>query len=121
MKNNRCFDCLNHGEMIAAENNGWYNECKLNVENNGMENIEECEHYFPCNGFQIGGYYSHVHFEFESEECNDCMEMILHSDGEFPTDDPSKMLRLHLCDFRQLEKFVKFWGKYFRKKGIVKD
>lgn len=43
------------------------------------------------------------------------------SDGEFPTEEPDRQLRFHICDFRQLEHFVKEWSEYFRKTGVVTD
>ena len=113
MKNNNCFYCLNHKEGQLADNTGWYHPCKLNIKNEGIQNVKECPSYSPNIGFQIGGYYSHIHFEYNKDLPNDCMEMIIHSDGEFPTDDTDKQIQLHICDFKQLEQFVKEWGEYF--------
>ena len=70
MNNNNCFDCLNHGEGELAENTGWYRLCKFGIENNGLQEIEKCEKYEPNVGFQIGGYYTHMHFEGEQNENN---------------------------------------------------
>lgn len=119
MKNNKCFYCLNHGEGVAADNKGWYHPCKLGVENDGMQDITKCEKYMPNNGFQIGGYYSHMHFEQDEHE--DCLTWVIHSDGEFPTDDEDAMTRFHICDFEQIERWVKFWGKELRKNGMIKS
>ena len=73
------------------------------------------------SGFQIGGYYSPVHFEVESDNIGNssCIEMVIHSDGQFPTEEPEGMLSLHLCDFEQLENFVKVWGDKLRADGII--
>ena len=121
MKNNNCFYCLNHLDGELAENTGWYHPCNLGIKNEDLQNVKECENYFPNTGFQIDGYYSHVHFEFNKLQKNSCMEMIIHSNGEFPTENSHEQIQLHLCDFRQLEHFVKEWGEYFRKIGVVTD
>ena len=31
MKNNECFDCLNHLKGESADNTGWYHPCKFGV------------------------------------------------------------------------------------------
>lgn len=123
MKNNRCSYCLKHGEGQLTENTGWYHSCTLGKENDGLQNIEECEGYYPNRGFQIGGYYTPIHFEVASGygEVNSCMEMVIHSNGEFPREDPEEQIVFHICDFKQIEKFVKVWGDYFRKTGVIKD
>ena len=46
------------------------------------------------------------------------MEMVIHSDGEFPTEKQNQIV-FHLCDFKQLESFVKEWGEYLRSIGAV--
>ena len=53
----------------------------------------------PNNGFQIGGHFSRVHFEYNKEKTNECMEVIIHSDGEFPTEDFDEQIVFHICDF----------------------
>lgn len=121
MKNNECFYCLNHGEGKPADNTGWYHPCKLGIENEGLREIEKCEKWKPNKGFQIGGYYSHMHFEFDENNSNECMEWVIHSDGEFPRDNPNEMIKFHICDFRQIEEWVKFWGKYLRERGAIVD
>ena len=121
MKNNNCFYCLHHKDGVRAENKGWYHPCKFGIKNEDLQNIEKCEKYEPNNGFQIGGYYSHIHFEYDKETSNECMEMIIHSDGEFPTEERKEQIKFHICDFRQIENFVKIWGEYFRKTGVIND
>ena len=121
MKNNKCFYCLNHAEGITAENTGWYHPCKLGIKNENLHNIKNCPKWEPNNGFQIGGYYSHMHFKFDKNNPNDCMEWIIHSDGNFPTDNPKEMICFHICDFRAIEEWVNFWGKYLRKCGAIVD
>lgn len=74
MKNNNCFYCLNQCEGQLAENTGWYYPCKLGIQNEGLQNVKECPSYSPNTGFQIGGYYSHIHFEYNKENPNECFE-----------------------------------------------
>lgn len=121
MKANNCFNCLNHCEGQIADDNGWYHSCKFKIDNDGFQNIKNCKKYYPNKGFQIGGYYSHIHFIYDRNNVNKCMEMIIHSDGEFPTEEKIKQIQFHICDFRQIEHFVKEWGDYFREKGVIKD
>ena len=121
MKNNNCFNCLHHLDGELAKNTGWYLPCKFGIENEGLKNIKDCPSFEPNTGFQIGGYYSHIHFEYDKNIPNHCMEMIIHSDGGFATEDKEKQIQLHICDFRQLEHFVKEWGEYLRKIGAVND
>ena len=120
MRNNECFYCLNHGDGEAAENTGWYHHCKFGIENEDLQEVEKCPKWEPNKGFQIGGYYSHMHFEFD-ENTDNCIEWIIHSDGEFPTDNPKEMIRFHICEFQQIENWVNFWGKYLREKGVISD
>jgi len=119
MKNNDCFYCIHYKDGEIAENNGWYHPCGIGIQNEGLKNIKECENYSPNTGFQIGGYYSHIHFEFDKDNPDSCMEMTIHSDGEFPTEETEKQIQFHICDFKQLESFVKEWGDYLRKVGAV--
>lgn len=121
MKNNNCFYCKNHDrdKGVIAENTGWYHPCIKGNENEGLKEIKSCKDYIPCNGFQIGGYYSHMYFEAEEE--NGCMEWIIESDGEFPTQDKNRIISLHICDFRQIEECIKLWGKWLREKGYIND
>lgn len=65
MKSNKCFYCLNKGEGVAADK-GYHYPCTKGIENEGLQDISKCEKYSPCNGFQIGGYYTHMHFDQES-------------------------------------------------------
>ena len=75
----------------------------------------------PNTHISIGGYLSKVEFIAESIESDSCMDMVIHSDGDFPTDNASEQIKLHLCDFTQLENLVKEWGDYFRKTGVISD
>jgi len=100
-----------------------YYDTNMNVEiEKGFkmdEKIECSEH--PSSGFQIGGYYTNMHFVTSDITPNCCLEWVLHSDGEFPTDDEKEMITFHICDFRQIERWVKFWGNVLRKKGVIED
>lgn len=104
-----------------------------------IEIVLQCPGGEPRFGFQIGGYYSHAWFEDgqkvpcdppcgsatcherDCQRTSSCMELVIASDGEFPTDDPADMMQFHLCDFHQLERFVEFWGKELRRRGWVRD
>lgn len=121
MKQNNCFDCLNHTGGVIAENCGWHHNCGLGIDNDGLIDVKKCDSYSLNTGFQIGGYYSHIHFTPCDEDVNPCMEMFIHSDGNFPTEERERMIQLHICDFRQIEYFVSEWGKYLRDKGIIDD
>ena len=116
MKNNECFNCLNHSGAELAENTGWYHKCKFGIENEGMGDVSACGRFEPNKGFQIGGYYTHMHFEQSGE----CLELVVHGDGEFPLDTPTEWLRFHICDFHQIEAWVEFWGKTLRNRGWIK-
>jgi len=117
MKNNACFNCINSLEGILAENTGWYNPCKFDIKNEGLQNIKKCKKYTPNNGFQLGGYYTKMHFEKDGK----CLSWYIHGDGEFPSDDPNEWIKFHVCDFNQIEKWAKFWGKQLRKGGLLND
>jgi hypothetical protein len=121
MKNNECFDCLNHGEGVSAENTGWYHPCKLGIANEGLQDCTTCPSYLMNRGFQIGGYYTHMHFEGNKAEPNGCLEWVIHSDGEFPQSLPENWIRFHICDFRQIERWVSEWGTELRKHGLITD
>lgn len=77
------------------------------------EIVAKCQGGEPRLGFQIGGYYSHMWFE----EDGSCLLWKICSDGEFPTNEPQ--IVLHVCDFRQIERFVEFWGRRLRETGLI--
>jgi hypothetical protein len=83
------------------------------------DQVVKCAGGDPREGFQIGGYYSHMWFERKSEEPNACLDWMIASNGEFPTADDSAGIKFHICDFRQIERFVAFWGKELRRRGWV--
>jgi hypothetical protein len=123
---NECFFCRKHAKGFIVKEGGWHHRCGEGLENIGLKDIEKCPKYAPNVGFQIGGYYSHMYFdpegpgyERDSYSGNPCMTWTMESDGMFPTDDPARMLKFHICDFEQIEEFVEFWGKYLRAKGII--
>jgi hypothetical protein len=60
-----------------------------------------------------------MHFEWD--EPDGCLEWIIHGDGEFPSDDPKVWIQFHICDFKQIEEWIKVWGTELRKRGIVVD
>lgn len=112
-----CFYCL-HSKSEYISNNVTHS-CLKGLDNSTLKDVNECDDYYPSQGFQIGGYYSKIHFEFEKGENNTCCEMVIHSNGEFPTENTESMIKLHLCDFEQLEEFIDVWGKFLRKKGVI--
>ena len=72
-------------------------------------------------GFQIGGYYTDMDFEIDNY-CTDmdpCLRWLIFSDGEFPRD--AAEIEFHICDFRQIERWVKYWGKELRKRGWITE
>jgi len=125
-----CFYCRHHTHARAHVGDGWSYDCKFGIDNSQMngdvEDVLKCEKGSPQFGFQIGGYYTHMRFEPEDIgelEPNCCLEWIIMSDGSFPTNEDmqTQSIVFHVCDFRQIEEFVSFWGKRLRQKGIVKD
>lgn len=75
--------------------------------------VANCPGGEPQLGFQIGGYYSHMWFEQDGS----CLNWHIASDGEFPTDEPG--INFHICNFKQIERFVDFWGTELRKRGLI--
>jgi hypothetical protein len=123
-KGDGCFYCRNCGESTPSKSTGWDYKCKLGMSvspltDKGVEGVLECPKGKPRVGFQIGGYYTHMWFEGETEEDNCCLEWMIQSDGEFPRDYPD--IQFHICDFSQIERFVEFWGKELRRRGVIKD
>lgn len=121
-----CFDCRNSCNVdhhVPREGGGFHHQysCSENVQPIPKRG-EQCPKKDPRIGFQLGGYYSHMWFErHDHSEVNECLEWMIASDGDFPTKDGKVGIQFHLCDFRQLEEFVKFWGKELRKRGWVSD
>ena len=117
-KGKSCFYCENHFNA-HIEKPGWSHDCKEGIDNsnlnNGIEDVVNCPKGKPQFGFQIGGYYTHMVFQKNSE----CLTWIIKSDGCFPTDDENEQIKFHVCNFKQIERFVEFWGNYLRKKHII--
>lgn len=127
-KGNACFYCRNSGESEPAHPDGvgWIHSCKFGIDNTGFDEIdtiaEQCGKYSPRFGFQMGGYYTHMWFEPESCEPEDdcmgiCLEWCIQGDLEFPTEE--KTIKIHICDFTQIERWVEFWGEELRKRRLV--
>ncbi len=125
LKGTACSYCSHsiNGKVTVGE--GWSFDCDLGIDNSqingGPEKVMECPKADLRFGFQIGGYFSYMYFERGDGVPNDCIEWILGSDGEFPTEDKEKSIQFHICDFRQIEKFVAVWGKELRRRGWVTD
>lgn len=126
MKGSACFYCQ-HSTNRRPDVIGWKYDCQFHLENTemngGVEDVIACSHGVPRVGFQIGGYYSHMWFEPEihhnTPEPGQCLRWIIASDGQFPTDDPDNMIEFHICDFEQLERFVRFWREELERKGLL--
>lgn len=124
-----CFNCLNSRKVDAfepREGGGFHHQsrCAKGLRQpdaeRGVDSDEimmRCPEVSPSVGFQIGGYVSHTWFENGGD--GGCLDLVIASDGEFPTD--GEGMRFHLCDWRQVEEWVAFWGKELRRRGWVVD
>lgn len=132
-KANACWYCKNVCNS-RAEMPGWSHDCKLGIDNTGFDDTkkiaEQCNKFDPRKGFQMGGYYTHMWFEYsgtppsEGGEIDGCLEWVIQGDLEFPIpdDEPEREpIKIHICDFTQIENWVSFWGKELRKRGWVSD
>lgn len=121
MSNQACFYCRNaiNGRVTAP---GWTYDCTKGINNKKMDGgVEQALTCPECDlrlGFQIGGYYTHMYFERDGT----CLEWHISSDGEFPItdEDNRESMNLHVCDFEQIEIFVKVWGAELRRRGWIK-
>ena len=127
-KGQACFDCRNCDDKRShTDRIGWRHYCKLGMSNSkmngGIEQVLDCPNGQPRLGFQMGGYYTHMWFEPYYIETDNgpgfCLNWIIKGDGEFPRDEPE--LQFHICDFTQIEAWVKFWGKELRKNGFIEE
>jgi hypothetical protein len=111
------------GVLVPREGGGFHHQYSCNENVHPIPKAKEpCSKKDPRIGFQIGGYHSHMWFErHDYSEVNDCVNWMIASDGDLPTKDGSAEIQFHLSDFRQLEEFVKFWGKELRQRGWVSD
>lgn len=121
-----CFSCRNSVKVddvhVARTGGGFHHQhrCSKGLpmpdqqpDIEDAEIVRQCPGGDPQLGFQIGGYYSHMWFEGDGS----CLEWRICSDGEFPTDKPE--ISFHICDFEQIERFVEFWGKELRRRGLI--
>lgn len=124
-KGDACFYCNNCCNQ-TIDDIGWKYDCNLGIENTEFKNKStiqnQCSKFDSREGFQIGGYYTHMHFVNHSpDEPNSCLEWMIQGDLNFPKSDPTEFTSIHLCDFRQIEEWVKYWGTELRRRGWVKD
>lgn len=132
-----CRNCTNNRQ----EDRQWLHDCLVGVENDvfdGSEDIRNCPKADPRHGFQMGGYYTHMWFETdpittpkEVEEYgievvrDRCLTWTIQGDLEFPISDEDratkKPIEIHICDFTQIEEWVKIWGKELRRRGWIVD
>ena len=119
-KGSGCFNCRHHTNG-RIEVPGWSYDCQLGIVNDHIMEREDCRlcpHFSPNIGFQIGGYYTHMWFTRDG----DCLNWHIQGDGQNPIaeeDQSRQPLEFHLCEFEQLESFVKFWGEELRRRGWV--
>ena len=115
MGSNDCFACRKCRNHRIEEPYGWVYDCADGLSTDGIT-IADCPNADPRVGFQIGGYYTHMWFE---QDGKDCLEWCIASDGEFPTQDGTKGMELHICDFYQLKAWLMFWETELVKRGWI--
>ena len=116
-----CFHCRHSIEKTDLTLHGRLYTCQKGhqlLKSESPYDVANCPDGAPQFGFQIGGYWSHMWFE-KSSPHNTCLEWIICNNGDHPTSEPST--QIHICDFKQLENFVAFWGKYLREKGCIEN
>lgn len=120
-----CFYCRKSKRDTGFSGPGHRYKCKEGRPNKhiGENDCDKCDGYDPQIGFQTGGYYTHMWFENGGEENNTCMDWVIYGNLEFPAghDNGVEPTIIHICDFKQIEEWVKFWGKELRKRGWVDD
>ena len=109
-KGSACFYCRNSCNAKPHPSTiGWWFNCSLGLDNTNLngeiEDALKCPQVNPRYGFQIGGYYTHMWFEPDG----DCLTWVIASNGQSPTKDEAEMIRFHICEFKQIEDFVRFW------------
>lgn len=129
-KGGACFDCRQCGDS-TPDTIGWIHACRLGIDNATFNNREtiaaDCPRFDPRDGFQMGGTYTHMWFESSKADAepNGCLEWVIQGDLDFPIPDngPEGRLpiKIHICDFRQIEAWVAFWGQELRSRGWVVD
>jgi len=102
-------------------------KCKLGLSLEKDKSVIDCKCGNPSRGFQIGGYFTHMWFSVDGTlpedggQDNPCLNWHIASDGEFPTENKEPGITFHICDFMQIELFVKFWGKELRRRGWITE
>lgn len=134
-KGSACFYCRNslrRDDLVRSGTHDVIYDCALGIDNSAMngtiEQVIACPSGDPRQGFQIGGYYTHMWFTYEGTPPNEggnpngCLLWHIASDGESPTHDGTDRINFHLCDFEQLEAFVAFWRTELERRGwLTKD
>lgn len=125
-----CFHCRNHcDDRPHPSGIGWAYSCRHGLDTEQVpdspDGVLACSKGDVQYGFQIGGYYRHMYFEGEPPvflgggcRLGGCLDLHIQGDAEFPQ---GKDIELELCEFQQLEEWVKFWGKELRRRGWVVD
>ncbi len=133
-KGRACFRCRHGGRQLGEHRSHGSTSifnCALGIDNSmmngGIEQVLACPKGDPRVGFQIGGYYTHMWFEYdgtppaEGGNPNSCLEWMIASDGEFTTEDDKPGIEFHICDFTQIERWVAFWGEELRRRGWITE
>lgn len=105
--------------------------CQLGLDTSKIDSLEDvvaCPKGEPQLGFRIGGYYRHMWFEgdipqvFENgSRIGGCLEWFIGGviGGETDFSGTGNVMEFHLCDWKQIERWVKFWGRELRRRGWV--
>lgn len=103
IKGSACFYC----ENSIQGSDGF--TCELELDNShldgGINTAILCENVSLQYGFKIWDRYTHMTIKKDGH----CLEWNIKGDGRDPQELPENQLFLHICDFEELEKFVKFW------------
>ena len=136
-KGTACFYCRNSIKPRSEEDiEEWAYRCKYGIDNTEMNGhgtippydslslVINCPKGSPRLGFQIGGYYTHMWFENDVDsslpiEPGSHLKWCIASDGDFPTENDETGIEFHICDFEQIEQFVKFWKKEIKRRRLI--
>ncbi len=130
-KGGACFYCRHSVNKSNSATHATYFDCEFGIDNSemngGVEQVIACPQGDPRRGFQMGGYYTHMWFEVDgmppetAGNPNPCLTWHIQGTGDFTTQDGEPHTEFHICDFTQIEDFVRFWGKELRKRGWITD
>jgi hypothetical protein len=90
-------------------------EDRRESERDMLQRVMDCPGGNVRYGFQIGGYYTHMHFNQDGPKCLS-WHMSTKGKPDYDYDE-----EFHICDFRQIEVWVKFWGEELRRRGWIRE